>query len=150
MAEKLTHERYGYDSDESFFVDMGKLDENGLGEEMTTIDVVERLNSSQAEVEALEAKATRNRWFADFYRRKALDYKAEVEALGLFKMILAWMVAYQPEMVHSYVMGHHALDPFDLPAFFRAFPTTDLHGWMAEHGEAMDRMAALAAAGKPE
>ncbi len=50
--------------------------------EMAVRDCVCRaLKASEAEVETLEAKATRNRGFADFYRRKALNYKAEVEAL---------------------------------------------------------------------
>ena len=46
-------ERYAYDYEERFFVDMSIVDENGLGEEMLSSEVVDRLNTLQAERDAL-------------------------------------------------------------------------------------------------
>ena len=37
-------DRYTYDGEQGFFVDMSKLDEEGLGEEMTIDEVVKLLN----------------------------------------------------------------------------------------------------------
>ena len=69
--------------------------------------------------------------------------KAREEADALFRTVLGWIVEDHPFLVHGYVQGHHALDPIrDLPAFLRAFPTIDYEGWVAKHGEAMDRLAA--------
>jgi len=82
------------------------------------------------------------------FRRERIDalveaVKAREEADALFRTVLGWIVEDHPFLVHGYVQGHHALDPIrDLPAFLRAFPTVDYEGWIAKHGEAMDRLAA--------
>ena len=54
MDETPETERYAFSDEEGFFVDMSKTDEDGLGEEMTTDDVLVALNALQQRVDAAE------------------------------------------------------------------------------------------------
>ena len=83
MSDQTERPRYEYDAEEGFFVDNGDLDEDGLGAELVTEEVVALLNAGEA-VKARE-EALRAALLAMLDQHQFLP----VERLGMLRSMLA-------------------------------------------------------------
>jgi len=109
MSDQTERPRYEYDAEEGFFVDNGDLDEDGLGAELVTEEVVALLNAGEEvkareEAESDEAVVryvnsvggrTIHRLWRDTMRDQGRDtiYRDDWDKLALYDQVLDRAIA---------------------------------------------------------